>query len=263
VSFFLTQKIVTDSWKKLQENMKKLYPVFLFCFVLGFAQNKKGIGLTESEGLGIDQLEQLNVGWYYNWGLVSKVATDRIFVPMCFSLKSINKIQKSDVILGFNEPDNDNQANVAVLLAVENWHYLQEKSIKIGSPALAKNVLKKGNWLDFFLESKPKVDFIALHWYKGCDADKFILDLKKVIQKYQLPVWVTEFAPQTTSQSKLKPLKYSEKEVAEFIKKTVKWMENEQMIEKYAWHNSKFGTSALFTTSGELTATGKVYRDAK
>jgi hypothetical protein len=39
-------------------------------------------------------------------------------------------------------------------------------------------------------------------------------------------------------------------------------MESNPMIIKYAWHNSKTGTSAIFTTTGQLTPTGITYRDA-
>ena len=38
-------------------------------------------------------------------------------------------------------------------------------------------------------------------------------------------------------------------------------MEREPMVQRYGWHESKVGTSGSFTEKGELTETGKVYRD--
>jgi hypothetical protein len=39
-------------------------------------------------------------------------------------------------------------------------------------------------------------------------------------------------------------------------------MEQEPMVERYAWHDSKVGTCAIYTEKGQLTETGKAYRDA-
>jgi len=128
---------------------------------------------------------------------------------------------------------------------------------------MAGNPVKENSWLFIFMKNKPKVDFITIHWYKGCDATKFITDIKKIIATYNLPVWITEFAPQTVSESKENPTKYSQTQVANFISQTIEWMEQEPMIERYAWHDSKFGTSALFTEEGVITQTGMFFRDAK
>ena len=38
-------------------------------------------------------------------------------------------------------------------------------------------------------------------------------------------------------------------------------MKNIEWINKYAWHCSKIGTSCIFNDNGELSETGKVYRD--
>jgi hypothetical protein len=108
----------------------------------------------------------------------------------------------------------------------------------------------------------PKVDFVCVHWYKGPDSTKFINDITDIINLYNKPIWVTEFAPQTVSSSQIDPNKYTQQEVNDFINTVVPWMNSNPMVERYAWHNSKVGTSAIFTVDGQLTETGVTYRDA-
>ena len=224
---------------------------------------KKGVGLTEST-FGAVQLDSLGVSWYYNWGATTSITTTKTFVPICFSLNTIPKLTTTNTLLGFNEPDPSSQSNMSVATAIANWHSLTSKCTNIGSPATAGNPLTTGSWLTSFMNNnpKPKVDFVCVHWYKGCDVAKFKSDMTAIIAKYGKPIWITEFAPQTVSSSTSNPTKYSQTQVNAFINSVVPWMESNPMIIKYAWHNSKSGTSAIFTTTGQLTATGITYRDA-
>jgi len=225
---------------------------------------KKGVGLTEST-FGKAQLDSLGVSWYYNWGPTTSITTNKLFVPICFSRNTIPRLTTTNTLLGFNEPDNANQSNMSVATAVSNWNSLTSKCTNIGSPATAGNPLTAGSWLTQFMNStpKPKVDFVCVHWYKGCNASKFKSDMTAIINLYGKPIWITEFAPQTVSSSTANPTKYSQAQVNAFINSVVPWMEANPMIIKYAWHNSKSGTSATFTTAGQLTATGITYRDAQ
>lgn len=224
---------------------------------------KKGLGLTEKGGFGADQLNLLGISWYYNWGFTTGVSSKAEFIPMVFSLNTISQISQAKIILGYNEPDNVNQSNIAVGDAVSNWPALVSRSQQTGSPAMAGNPSVDGSWLLAFMSQKVKVDFITIHWYKGCDPQKFMADITAVIQKYNLPVWVTEYAPQTVSDSNTSPQKYSQAQVTAFINATTSWMNTQPMVARYAWHDSKTGTSAIFTSQGTLTSTGIAYRDAR
>ena len=249
----------------------KLQVYFFIFFILPSLLNsrKKGVGLSSE--FGNEQLVALNVSWYYNWGSNSDFNSSQSdFVPMVFSGRTLKKTYPFNFshILGFNEPDNENQANLSSSLAFQLWPQIvsKAKSLKpnsalIGSPAMAGSSLREGSWLPIFMGFKPEVDFIAVHWYKGPDAEKFKRDIKNIIDYYNLPVWVTEFAPQTTGSSRENPNKYTQNEINEFIKQTVQWMEKESMVHRYAWHNSKIdgSTSCLFKEDGTLSETGKVY----
>lgn len=226
--------------------------------------NKKGIGLVESGGLGAKQLQALNVAWFYNWGASTKIKTDVSFVPMVFSPGSLEKMGPAhfDAVLGFNEPDNLKQSNVSVEEALRAWPPLVAKAKIIGSPAMAGNPIT-GSWLPAFMKANPKVDFVAVHWYKGANAKKFIRDIQDICKAYGKPVWVTEFAPSTAANGRSQPEKYDQSEVTQFINETVTWMNQEPCVERFAWHDAKEGTSALFDKDGNLTVSGNAYSQAQ
>lgn len=224
--------------------------------------SKKGFGLPERKGkLGAAHLEALNAGWYYNWGAESELKSSTPFVPMIFSLKGLKHKLSGDFVLGFNEPDNAKQSDLSVKDALANWSIVAAKGKQVGSPAMAGNPVT-GEWFPAFMKARPKVDFVTVHWYKGVDAKHFIKDLEHVHTAYGKPVWVTEFAPQTAGSSEKDPQKFSQAEVDRFITEVVRWMDATPWVQRYAWHDSAVGTSALFNDKGELTPTGRTYAAA-
>lgn len=223
---------------------------------------KKGFGLGERHGLDGHHLDLLKVGWYYNWGSQTKCGSHAQFVPMMFSLKTTPPSRSSnEIILGYNEPDNSKQSDLSVKDALSNWSNVTSKGKTVVSPAMAGNPLTK-DWLKDFLKEKPKVDAIAVHWYKGADAAKFIKDLEEIHTHFKKPLWITEFAPQTAESSKAEPDKFTQAQVKAFIATTTEFMEKTSWVHRYAWHDPHVGTSALFTPKGELTSTGKAYAAA-
>lgn len=223
---------------------------------------KKGVGLAERKGKTARHLELLQVGWYYNWGDQTKLTTTARFVPMIFSGRRSAPEQTVPVLLGFNEPDHPRQANLTVEDALTKWPALAAKADFLVSPALAGNPVTK-DWLNRFVKAGAKVDAIAVHWYKGADAARFIKDLELIHAHFGKPVWVTEFAPQTAADSAASPDKFTQAQVDAFIAASTRFMEKTPWVQRYAWHDSGVGTSALFKEDGELTPTGKAYAAAK
>jgi len=223
---------------------------------------KKGFGLPERKGKDAHHLELLKVGWYYNWGSSTKLTTHAQFVPMVFSGRREPPAQPTPFVLGFNEPDHPKQANLSVAEALDKWPAIAAQARFLVSPALAGNPVTKP-WLNDFLKAQPKVDAIAVHWYRGVDAARFIKDLEEIHAHFKKPIWVTEFAPQTTASSTESPEKFTSAQVKAFIEATTDFMEKTPWVQRYAWHDSGVGTSALFTEQGELTATGKAYAAVK
>ena len=228
------------------------------------ASGKKGVGLTESTW-GATQLATLGVSWYYNWGPTTALTTPAQFVPMSYSGNSIAKLTTTSLsLLGFNEPDNINQSNMTVSDALTLWPSLVSKAVSIGSPATAEDPVT-GFWLTSFMSGAPtpKVDFVTLHWYKGPDVARFKKDVSALCSKFGKPVWVTEFAPQTTSSARSNPTKYTQTQVNSFLNSVISWMEQQSCVQRYAWHDAKSGTSALFNADGTLTETGRAYAAAQ
>ena len=220
--------------------------------------SKKGIGLAERHDMGRPQLKALNVAWYSNWGPLSELRTEIQFVPMIYSPKKLTSKISGDFVLGYNEPDNAKQADLPVKEALATWHSVAAKAKFVGGPAMAGHLLT-GDWFPAFMKGKPKFDFVTVHWYKGCNAKHLIKDLEDIHAALGKPLWVTEFAPQTSAHSKQEPHKYSHTQVAEFISESTRWMDRTSYVHRYAWHDPRAGTSALFDDSGELTPTGKAY----
>jgi len=198
-------------------------------------------------------------------------------VPLAFSDASVNKIPlNTPYALGFNEPygTKPGQANMTVARAAQSWLTLRPRVVNLGSPALAGN---SSPWLNSFLTGppSPKVDFVAFHWYgpAGASAPKlgitgvatsFMNEVTAVCQKYGKPVWVTEFAAQTHADSASHPNKYSQQAVDQFINLTIPFLNSSACVQRYAYHDSEVGTSALFDrTSGTLTATGLTYKNSR
>lgn len=219
---------------------------------------KKGFGLPERKGFGAGHLAALQVGWYYNWGNQTALKTPAVFVPMIFSAKREAPAEMHEFVLGFNEPDHPKQADMTVDAAVAAWPTVTAKARRTVAPAVAGNPLT-GAWLPAFLKAQPKVDAIAVHWYKGVDARKFIADLTAIHEAYGKPLWVTEYCPQTSAASEQQPDRFTAAQVADFVAETSGWMERTAWVERYAWHHPRAGTCRLFDDEGRLTATGRAY----
>src|SRR5262249_35947653 len=91
--------------------------------------------------------------------------------------KQLELAKKSgSVLLGFNEPDHPQQANMTVQQALELWPHLTATGMRVGSPATAADPSLSGSWLEKFMDGAKargyRVDFVCVHWY----GEKFDTD---------------------------------------------------------------------------------------
>lgn len=209
---------------------------------------------------------QFGAKWYYTWSPKTRTSQAASFVPMmkgAWSLKqapAIRKMKGISHLLGFNEPERAKQGNITVDKAIELWPDLvalaEDKDLRLGSPAPSSD--KAGmDWLAAFMErakrEKLRVDFLALHWYRGRDAGQFEDFVKQVYRDYDLPIWITEFNGWSGP----------EEENYEFLKDSLKFLERDRKVERYAYFNPPKGKPhSLLDKNGKLTRMGELYRDA-
>ena len=99
-------------------------------------------------------------------------------------------------MLGFNEPDHTDQANMTTDEAIALWPQLEQTDIPLVSPAAAKAF---GGWLaDFYTKANARgfrVDYTAVHWYANPNAGSLISHLQSVKDTFGgRAVLLTEFS---------------------------------------------------------------------
>ncbi|HRJ09819.1 MAG TPA: glycosyl hydrolase [Prosthecobacter sp.] len=224
------------------------------------AAGKKGWGGADAE------LHKLfKVHWHYNWMPRGTSTQEVEFVPLIKGTPALNQAQVIvetpgvKHLLGFNEPERESQGNVSVSEALDLWPKLEaiaEKAgLRLGSPATSSD--KPGmDWFEAFMEQakrrKLRMDFVALHWYRGRDASAFESFVTAISRSHRLPVWVTEFNGWSGG----------EEENHEFLKGTLRFMERSRIVERYAYFNPPKGAPhSLLAADGSLTRMGKLYSE--
>lgn len=235
---------------------------------------KKGLGGAAPLASG------LLTNWYYNWGVepsdkgMPATHLSMRFVPMVWGwnpaktpaiLESL-RAQKPSILLGFNEPDHQDQSNIPVDTALEAWPLFEGISTELVSPAAAQPL---GPWMQAFMSGaekrKLRIDSVAVHNYPGPSAGSFLNMLHRVHDLYRRPVWVTEFAVADWQAKHGAPNRYSVSQVSEFMEEVCTEMDKIPWIKGYAWFpfagkgSNALQTSVLFEADGNLTDLGKTY----
>lgn len=244
---------------------------------------KKGVCIAlRKQPERVGQLAALRAGWFYTWGAdhgLDDPPEDAQFVPMIWGKWGLKdevppvitrliegrKAGRYECLLGFNEPDNKEQANMTVAEAIERWPKLMKTGLRLGSPGA---VQATGPWMREFMKEvdkrKYRVDFVAVHWYNPPNASALLGHLKNIHKLYGRPIWITEFAAADWKAPTREKNRYGPGKVAEFMKRILPELEKLDYVKGYAWFSpspddKKLGPSALFTKDGKLTKLGKLY----
>lgn len=241
---------------------------------------KKGFGIgTNDDNDWKRKIEELDISWHYSWGnrMPSDYPRGIEYVPMTWGAfanfdEAIDRIQtlidqgRVKYVLGFNEPDASDQANMSVDRAIDAWPKLMELDVPLVSPA---PVHVDGDWLKEFMERANekdyRVDYIGMHWYRGPNPDRLIAELEEAYELYGLPIWLTEFGVADWNASTPDENRYSQEQVLEFMRDVLPRIDELDFVYRYAWFNSPIyhgplTSSAIFDLNGELTTLGKYYK---
>ncbi len=249
------------------------------------ANPKKGFGITINDTNNwFSKISELDVSWHYSWGnqLPEVYPHNSVeFVPMIWGAWGdfsgldpiVDRVNdwaeqgKVHYLLGFNEPDASAQANLSVDDAIAAWPKLMNANVPLVSPA---PVHADREWLQEFMERANeldyRVDFIGVHWYRGPNPDALINHLYDIYEMYGLPIWITEFAVADWSADTPSQNQYTTQQVIAFMAEVLPILDELDFVYRYAWFNSDpnhgpLGPSALFDSSGNITALGRVYRN--
>lgn len=259
------------------------FPRLLYLLIMAFmpltvlASDKAGVGEVHNS---TEQVNVLGLPWYYNWTpLALPGETTAQFVPMIWDetsvtpevLDRVKTHSGSPFLLGFNEPERHDQADMTVEAALALWPQLEATGKTLGSPAVSLD--KKGKeWLREFMsradERKLRVDFICVHWYGDITKPGAVGSLKDVLdslhEAYDRPIWLTEFGAMDfyfTEDADRPGI------TAQFIREAIPMLESLPYLHRYAWFTTLpyvgYDASALFLAAGkDLTKVGEAYRAA-
>lgn len=211
---------------------------------------KKGIGTWTNPKAGNHWLDSLNLSWYYNWDFKpsSDYSGDLEFIPMIWgdydyyiNDATFNFIKHFDfpALLGFNEPDHKDQANMSVSRAIELWPKLESTGKRLGSPAMAGMAYQKDGWLDQFMtiagNKGYRIDFICVHIYQKNFDVNYVLDYcRKTYEKYHRPIWITEWSLVNWDGTEIEDQATME-EQAHYLFDVIKALDTIEYVERNAW----------------------------
>ena len=247
---------------------------------------KKGICFTlrkkGEKGSWVDNIPRINATrsyWNYSWGSsrVDAQPENIEFIPMTWGAwgkDGFAKTLQRDVVpqiqsgkakrlLGFNEPDKKEQANMPYTEALKYWPMLEQLGIPLCSPACANPLSDvddstqgvRGTWMRDFMREADKrnyrMDYIGVHWYGGTSPRSFKERMIEVYEAYgRRPLLVSEFAVADWGAKSIEENSHSKESVLKFMKDVLPWMEKQNWIAGYAWFS--FGINEAVGTSSTL-----------
>ncbi len=228
---------------------------------------------TSKKGIASDPgIPLLNLVWWYNWNINSSSSRDLEYVAIRQNQywPGLGQDWQSlgiNTVLGYNEPDQANQANLSVSTAISAWGDLLGTGLRVGSPATSDG--GPSGWLFPFIQQADaaglRVDFVAQHYYQahnpadsaGCASQMYNF-LLNIWNNTHRPIWVTEWnnGANWTDNNPWPAPTYDQQQAC--IAAMVQMLENTPFVERYALYNWVEDPRAV-TTNGVLTGAGVVY----
>jgi hypothetical protein len=240
-----------------------------------YAGTKRGLAFNDKE---LCKSFGSKFGFAYNWGQTESSDVGAPFIPMMHKpsdssadewLANVDKAVKggSKAVMGFNEPDHAEQANLSPEAACSAWkEYMNpiaksHSDVTIIGPSVTNGNGANGNgkmgldWLSSFHDVCPDavVHATNIHFYDIYDDstfDRFKAHVEKASEEYGMPVWITEFG--------LNPGSASSEQASDFLKKCMDYCDASDKVQGYAWFMVGTGENQLNTAEG-LSTLGQLY----
>lgn len=217
----------------------------------------------------------LNPGWWYDWGSGTSSTQDNQYVAMRHheyngGWDSLNRNWGANGVnhlLGHNEPDKTDQANMTVSEVLSVWPNLLATGLRLGSPATSDG--GRNSWLYPFVaaadDSDLRVDFVSVHYYwcynptdPSGAATQMYNFLKDVHDNTGRPIWVTEWNNGANWTGCTDPT-YEQNRV--LVEAMMNMMDSTPWIERYAIFSRVEWMRQTHYDTGGLTPMGQMYRD--
>ncbi len=225
---------------------------------------KKGVAGNIEPGLSVD--------WLYNWNLDRNSPLDWEYTPIRQvrywpDLNQDWKVRGATHVLGYNEPDHTDQANMTVAEAISSWPDLLWPGLRVGAPAVSDGGL---GWLyDFMAQADGaglRVDFVPVHYYRcygnagdpAGTATQFYNYLKGIYDVVKRPLWVTEWNNGANWTGCADPT-FAQQQQA--VAAMIQMLDDAPFVERYAIYNWVEDVRRVKWDDGSLTAAGATYRD--
>jgi autotransporter-associated beta strand protein len=224
--------------------------------------SKKGIAGNPGNSL-------LNVQWWYDWNLDQNSTRDFEYVPIRQqrwwpSLSQNWSSRGANTVLGYNEPDNTTQANIAVGDAIWSWPDLLGTGLRVGAPAVTDG---GWSWITNFVAQADtaglRIDFVPLHYYwcynpsdPNGAATQMYNFLKARYDQLKRPLWITEWNNGANWTGCGDP-NYTQQQAA--VAAMINMLDTTPFVERYSIYNWVENVRSVVDTNGNISAAGVTY----
>ena len=216
--------------------------------------------------------QNLDVDWLYNWNLDRNSPLDWEYTP----IRQVRywppmdqdwKTRGATHLLGYNEPDRPDQADMTVAQAISSWPDLLGTGLRVGAPAVSDGGL---SWLyDFMTQADAaglRVDFVPVHYYRcygnagdpAGAATQFYNFLKGIYDVVKRPLWITEWNNGANWTGCADPT-FAQQDAA--VAAIIDMLDSTPFVERHALYNWVEDVRRVKRDDGSLTAAGVTYRD--
>jgi Glycosyl hydrolase catalytic core/Concanavalin A-like lectin/glucanases superfamily/Putative Ig domain len=227
---------------------------------------------TSKKGVAGNIEPNLDVDWLYNWNLDRNSPLDWEYIAIRQvrywpSMDQDWKARGSTHLLGYNEPDRPDQANMTVAQAISSWPDLLGTGLRVGAPAVSDG--GRSSWLYPFITDADaaglRVDFVPIHYYQcvnpadpAAAANQMYDFLKATYDTVKRPLWITEWNNGANWTGCGDPTAAQQQAA---IAAMIDMLDNTPFVERYAPYNWVEDVRRLVWDDNSLTAAGITYRD--